>query len=177
VVVIPLLRRFVKTEEVKKLSSFRKKSVLRRFLTGNEGKKGKEGKTDLKKTGTGPIFELTKNKNRRSQCRSICTILTGNTLSFSDFEGDLTPSDFELNFHSRFAKTYACRFSITVERRPPAENEKALRISRYDRCGGEGRDVIIFQCKDIIRGGIHHKQQFFDLLVSSLEVCKISQPQ
>jgi len=28
--------------------------VLRRFLTGIEGKKGKEGKTNLKKTDTGP---------------------------------------------------------------------------------------------------------------------------
>jgi len=31
------------------------------------------------------------------------------------FEGDLTPSDFEVNFHLQFAKTYAYHFSISAK--------------------------------------------------------------
>ena len=37
----------------------------------------------------------------------------------------MTPSDFEVNSHPEFAKTYAYHFSINAKRRPLAENKKA----------------------------------------------------
>jgi len=40
---------------------------------------------------------------------------SGNPLTFSDFEGDLTPSDFELNSHPVFAKTDAYHFAISAK--------------------------------------------------------------
>ena len=51
---------------------------------------------------------------------------SGNPLTFSDFEGGLTPSLFELNSHPEFAKTYAYHLEISANRRPLEENEKSL---------------------------------------------------
>ena len=88
-----------------------------------------------------PEFELKPGFCRavREPRKTRLSLKSGNPLSFSDFEGDLTPSDFELNFQPQFAKTYAYHFSISAKCRPLPENEKALRISRYDRYGGHWR--------------------------------------
>lgn len=45
------------------------------------------------------------------------SLKSGDPLTFSDLEGDLTPSDFEFNFQPRFAKTYANHFSISAKDR------------------------------------------------------------
>ena len=52
------------------------------------------------------------------------SLKSGNPLTFTASEGDLTPSDFELNVQREFAKTDTTRFSISAKRRPSEENER-----------------------------------------------------
>jgi len=68
-----------------------------------------------------PKFEL-----KAGFCRAVresrnprLSLKSGNPLTFSDFEGDLPPSDFEVNIQLRFAKTYAYHFSISAKDRGP----------------------------------------------------------
>ena len=62
---------------------------------------------------------------------------SGNPLTFSDFEGGLTPSLFELNSHPEFAKTYAYHLEISAKRRPLEEkitffSRTAIRLTSFD---------------------------------------------
>ena len=67
-----------------------------------------------------PKIEL--NPSFRSAIREVrkprLSLKSGDPLTFSDLEGDLTPSDFEFNFQPRFAKTYAARFFNKCEKSP-----------------------------------------------------------
>ena len=81
---------------------------------------------------------LLKIKLKTALCRAVLeprkpprSLKSRNPLTFSDFEGDLTPSDFELNSHSEFAKTYADHLEISANRRPLVEKNHGF-FTRVD---------------------------------------------
>ena len=56
----------------------------------------------------------------------------------------MTPSDFELNSHPEFAKTYAYHLEISANRRPLVENEKPP-YQQLCQCGGRARGQTLFK--------------------------------
>ena len=90
-----------------------------------------------------PKIEL--NPSFRSAIREVrkprLSLKSGDPLTFSDLEGDLTPSDFEFNFQPRFAKTYAARFFNKCEK-----SSDALRRSSM-----KSRNIEDFPARDSLR--------------------------